>query len=125
MNDRYENLIKELRFRYHKKYKVELDDEILYIIIRINELQVDLKKDIKKNPPLTFPKSSDYLFYGLGKAISYLVAGIGFAFLGILIFAAFHNTGNPKIIEKKGEVLIQVQAQKVDGGDTTLNIPIK
>lgn len=75
---KYDDLLEELRLRYKKKYNKALDDEILYIIIRLNELQLDHKKDflllrkeIAKKPWVSFARSKDYFFYSLGQAVTY------------------------------------------------------
>jgi hypothetical protein len=125
MIDGYLNLLKELQFRYEKKYNVKLDDEILYIIIRINELQVDLKKDIKNNPPIIFPKSVDYFFYGLGKTVNYLVAGTGLTLLGLMVSHTWHPAGNVRILEKEGKVSVRMHAETSSGEDTLVEFPLK
>lgn len=75
---KYDDLLDELRMRYKRKYNKFLDDEILYIIIRLNELQLDhkrdilqVRKDIAKKPIISFNRSKDYFFYGLGQAVIY------------------------------------------------------
>lgn len=44
----YQTLLQELRHRYELKYGRVIDDEILYIIIRINELQVEMLKEFNR-----------------------------------------------------------------------------
>lgn len=44
----YDQLIKEVRHRYEIKYNKVLDDEIIYLIIRINELELGIKKELKE-----------------------------------------------------------------------------
>jgi hypothetical protein len=66
MNE-YQKTVEEFRHHYHQKYNVKLDDEILYFFIRVNEMQLDLKKEIKAIPKLTFKSKWDYFFYGLGR----------------------------------------------------------
>lgn len=66
MNE-YEKLLESFRNHYFLKYGIRLDDELLYLFIRINELQVDLKKEIRSIPKVAFRTGWDYFFYGLGK----------------------------------------------------------
>ena len=63
----YQKIIEEFRTHYRNKYDVSFDDEILYFFIRVNEMQMDLKKDIRKIPKVTFKSGWDYFLYGLGK----------------------------------------------------------
>ena len=86
---KYDHLLEELRLRYKRKYNKALDDEILYIIIRLNELQLDhkrdilqVRKDIAKKPVISFNRSQDYFFYSLGQAVTYGTA----LFVGLLVF---------------------------------------
>ena len=76
----YDDLLEELRLRYKRKYNRLLDDEVLYIIIRLNELQVDQKNDfqqlkraVSNKPRLAFSFGKDYFFYGLGQATGNLL----------------------------------------------------
>lgn len=63
----YQKAVEEFRHHYFTKYNVKLDDEILYFFIRVNEMQLDLKKEIKAIPKLTFKSGWDYFLYGLGR----------------------------------------------------------
>ena len=56
----YQELLEDIRHLYRQKYGLGLDDEILYLIIRINELQVDLKKGIKGVQKVAFRRGIDY-----------------------------------------------------------------
>jgi hypothetical protein len=72
----YQKILEEFRHHYFIKYNVKMDDEVLYFFIRINEMQKDLKKEIKAIPKITFKSGWDYFLYGLGRfsLISILVA---------------------------------------------------
>lgn len=63
----YQKIIEEFRTHYRNKYDISFDDEILYFFIRVNEMQMDLKKDIRKIPKVTYKSGWDYFLYGLGK----------------------------------------------------------
>jgi hypothetical protein len=65
--DNYQKKVEAFRHHYFTKYQVKLDDEILYFFIRINEMQIDLKKEIKAIPKVTFKSGWDYFLYGLGR----------------------------------------------------------
>ena len=63
----YQKILEEFRTHYHNKYDINFDDEILYFFVRVNEMQIDLKRDIRNLPKVTFKSGSDYFLYGLGK----------------------------------------------------------
>ncbi len=114
----YLELLEELRHRYKQRYGVGLDDELLYLIIRMNELQVDLKKDIRGIERVTFKKGSDYFMYGLGKAISILAIAIG---LAVMIYAYQVNKLSYRI--KEGSNGKQVELKNFnESGDTTIQL---
>src|ERR1017187_3928287 len=73
----YQKILEEFRTHYRNKYDINFDDEILYFFVRLNEMQIDLKKDIRNLPHVTFKTGWDYFLYGLGKWIvpSLIVAG--------------------------------------------------
>lgn len=87
----YRELLDELRHRYFKKYDAKLDDELLYIIIRINELQVDLKKDIQKTSKVAFNHPKDYFYYGLGSGIKWLIILFAVGVLGFTVYLFCFN----------------------------------
>jgi hypothetical protein len=66
MNE-YQKKLEAFRHHYFTRYNIKLDDEILYFFIRVNEMQVDLKKEIKAIPKITFKSGWDYFLYGLGR----------------------------------------------------------
>ena len=63
----YQKILEEFRTHYRNKYDISFDDEILYFFVRVNEMQMDLKKDIRNVPKVTFKTGWDYFLYGLGK----------------------------------------------------------
>jgi hypothetical protein len=63
----YQKILEEFRTHYRNKYEINFDDEILYFFVRLNEMQIDLKKDIRNLPKVTFKTGWDYFLYGLGK----------------------------------------------------------
>jgi hypothetical protein len=88
----YDDLLEELRLRYKRKYNKLLDDEILYIIIRLNELQMDQKNDFQQlkravasKPKLAFSFGKDYFFYGLGQATGTLIMWLISLFISLML----------------------------------------
>jgi len=63
----YKKILEEFRTHYRNKYDINFDDEILYFFVRVNEMQKDLKRDIRNLPKVTFKTGWDYFLYGLGK----------------------------------------------------------
>ena len=63
----YQKILEEFRTHYHNKYDIKFDDEILYFFVRVNEMQIDLKRDIRNLPKVTFKTGWDYFLFGLGK----------------------------------------------------------
>jgi hypothetical protein len=96
----YQKILEEFRTHYRNKYNISFDDEILYFFIRVNEMQTDLKKDIRKLPKITFKTGKDYFFYGLGRSLipSLLVIVIISA---IFFTAGFHNQSYQFMIPAK------------------------
>lgn len=96
-----EDLLAEFRHHYYKRYRVWLDDDLLYLLIRMNELNVSINKDnqslrqsidklygqLKKQ--VAFKNKWDYFLYGLGKSfvpailISSVLLVVGFHFIDI------------------------------------------
>lgn len=85
----YQKILEEFRTHYRNKYNISFDDEILFFFVRVNEMQTDLKKDIRKLPKVTFKTGWDYFMYGLGKwTIPSLIVTVFFSVL------FFMNTSN-------------------------------
>jgi hypothetical protein len=63
----YQKILEQFRTHYRNEYGINLDDEVLYFFVRVNEMQSDLKKDIRNLPKITFKTGWDYFLYGLGK----------------------------------------------------------
>jgi hypothetical protein len=66
MNE-YRKILEDFRHHYFIKHGIRLDDEILFFFIRINEMQNDLKHEIRSVPKITFSSGWDYFLYGVGK----------------------------------------------------------
>ncbi len=63
----YQKILEEFRTHYRNKYDINFDDEILYFFVRLNEMQMDLKKEIRNVPTIIFKSGWEYFLYGLGK----------------------------------------------------------
>ena len=63
----YQKVLEQFRTHYRNEYGINLDDEVLYFFIRVNEMQSGLKKDIRNLPKVTFKTGWDYFLFGLGK----------------------------------------------------------
>ena len=63
----YQKVLEQFRTHYRNEYGINLDDEVLYFFVRVNELQSDLKKDIRNLPKIIFKTGWDYFLYGLSK----------------------------------------------------------
>jgi hypothetical protein len=96
----YQKILEEFRTHYRNKYNISFDDEILYFFIRVNEMQTDLKKDMRKIPKVTFKTGKDYFFYGLGRSLipSLLVIAIISA---IFFISGFHKQSYEFMIPAK------------------------
>ena len=89
MKTDYQKILEEFRTHYRNKYDISFDDEILYFFIRVNEMQTDIKKDIRNLPKVTFKTGWDYFLYGLGK---WAMPSLIFAIFFLALF--FMNTLN-------------------------------
>ena len=83
---RYDKKLEVFRNHYFTNTGKKLDDELLYIIIKMSEVHADLKKDIKSNK-VVFTSSWDYFLFGLGS----LVTATIMACLFILVFLIIHK----------------------------------
>lgn len=63
----YQKVLEKFRTHYRNEYGINLDDEVLYFFVRVNEMQSGLKSDIRNLPKITFKSGWDYFLYGLGK----------------------------------------------------------
>ena len=85
----YQKILEEFRTHYRNKYDINFDDEILYFFVRLNEMQMDLKKEIRNVPAIIFKSGWEYFLYGLGKwLVPSLIATL------FLSFVLFINTCN-------------------------------
>ena len=85
----YQKILEEFRTHYRNKYDINFDDEILYFFVRLNEMQMDLKKEIRNVPAIIFKSGWEYFLYGLGK---WLVPSLIVTLF--LSFVLFINTCN-------------------------------
>lgn len=72
--EKNQRIMEDFRHLYFTRYGIKLDDEILLILIRINEMHRDLKKEINKSPKVQFRNSRDYLWFGIGRIMGIVLA---------------------------------------------------
>lgn len=77
MNE-FQKKVEQFRTHYFIKYGQKLDDEILYFFIRVNEMQVDLRKQMQqlskdiKSERIAFKNGKDYFLYGFGRISGFI-----------------------------------------------------
>lgn len=75
----YQKALDDLRSLYKREADIDMDDEVLYIFIRINSLQKQMNKSLKdfrkemtksinKIEKVQFRNKWDYFIYGIGKS---------------------------------------------------------
>ncbi|HAO06903.1 MAG TPA: hypothetical protein DCQ50_07920 [Chryseobacterium sp.] len=65
----YQRKLELFRAHYKNVYGVKHDDELLYIFMRMNEMQADINKNVKAISEIRFNKSWDYFMYALGSSL--------------------------------------------------------
>jgi hypothetical protein len=121
----YNRVLEDIRHIYKQKYNVVMDDELLYIIIRLNEMQGALNKKIESVPKLTFNSGKDYFFYGLGRFLSVLFVGVGLILLSCFLFVSKANTDKKtyEVIAAEKGMAVRLHGYNAVG-DTVLYFPI-
>lgn len=117
----YSKILEDIRHIYKQKYNVALDDELLYIIIRVNELQVSLNKKIDDIPKVTFPTGKDYFLYSFGKYLPFLFVGLGLILLSCFLFIYRSNSDlkTYEVISQPKGISVKLKGYN-DYGDTTV-----
>ena len=87
----YQKILEQFRTHYRNEYGINLDDEVLYFFVRVNEMQSDLKKDIRDLPKITFKTGWDYFLYGLGKWLIPSVIASAMLLVQLLFIANKHS----------------------------------
>ncbi len=106
----YQKILEEFRTHYRNKYDINFDDEILYFFVRLNEMQMDLKKEIRNVPAIIFKTGWEYFLYGLGK---WLVPSLIVTLF--LSFVLFINTCNgPAQISFPAKILTKNNTQYLE-----------
>lgn len=140
MND-YEKRLEEFRLHYLFNYGLKLDDEVLFFYIRVNEMQIDMKKEfvgvkdemftvktevsgmkqeIATIPRLVFKNGLNYFLYGMGKPIiPCLTASLvtGLAIILITIFKSYPiciNNGQPSLKIVQGDSIYYLPVKSAD-----------
>ena len=71
--DRHRRALEEFRHHYHIRHGIRLDDEVLFILMRVAHMHRELRREIRQRPTLQFRTSRDYLFYGMGRTAGILI----------------------------------------------------
>ena len=98
----YQKVLEQFRTHYRNEYGINLDDEVLYFFVRVNEMQSGLKKDIRNLPKITFKTGWDYFLYGLG---AWLVPSIIVSIM--LSVQLFLNTNRHSGEIRAGKIIIK------------------
>ena len=98
----YQKVLEQFRTHYRNEYGINLDDEVLYFFVRVNEMQSGLKRDIHKLPKITFKTGWDYFLYGLG---AWLVPSIIVSIM--LSVQLFLNTNRRLEAIQAGKIIIK------------------
>lgn len=69
----FKNKLEQFRLHYKNTYGIEMDDEILYFFIRVNEMQISLSKKLDGQPKIKFERSSDYFWFGMGTTTKWVL----------------------------------------------------
>lgn len=86
--EKNQRIMEDFRHLYFTRFGIKLDDEILLILIRINEMHRDVKKEINKSPKIQFRNSRDYLWYGIGRIMGIVLAVLLLTIFLFLLFRA-------------------------------------
>ena len=87
MENAYRKLVEQFRNHYKDKFGVQMDDDILYLIIRINEMHKDLKRDINNIPSVIFRTGWDYFLYGVGKSLKWVIIPFSILAIAVTLFS--------------------------------------
>ena len=118
----YQKVLEQFRTHYRNEYGINLDDEVLYFFIRVNEMQSGLKKDIRNLPKITFKTGWDYFLYGLG---AWLVPSIIVSI--ILSFQMFLNANNLSEDIQSNKIIIKnnIPYLEIKTDSSTFYLPIQ
>ncbi len=84
--DKHQRMREEFRHHYFTRHGIKFDDEILILLIRISQMHRDLRREIRRTPPLQFRSGRDYLFYGVGRVAGVTISLLLLVTLLVLIF---------------------------------------
>lgn len=119
MDNEFDKRVEEFRFHYFNMYGAKLDDEILYVFVRMNEMHVDLKKQIKNIPKVSFNSRWDYFMYGLGR---FTMAATISSLVLIVSYLLYKNNMDTSATDKTVESPLKIRVQV---GDTTYTLPLR
>lgn len=121
---KYNQVLEDVRHSYKQKYGVVLDDELLYLLVRMNELQQEVKKEMSQVQKVTFRKGTDYFWYGVGKTLSFLMFGVGLMVLSAFLYESNRNQRTYELAETKWGTVLKLEGYGTSG-DTVIHISSK
>jgi hypothetical protein len=71
--DRHQRMREEFRHYYYTRHGIRLDDEVLIILIRMAHMHRDIRRELRRSPPLQFKNRGDYFFYGMGRVTAVIL----------------------------------------------------
>lgn len=93
----YHKKLEAFKAHYKAEFDIALDDDILYIIIRMNEMQLDFQRQIKAIPEVRFKSAWEYFLYALGSSLKFfwiLVAALVLS--AAIVYYADHKVNYPE-----------------------------
>ena len=107
----YQKILEKFRTHYRNEYGINLDDEVLYFFVRVNEMQSGLKKDIHNLPKITFKTGWDYFLYGLGKwLIPSLIFSLTLSFIVVIVTQHHSQNLEEQIVIKNSLPYLEIKS---------------
>lgn len=111
--------MEDIRHQYRQQFGVRLDDELLYLLVRMDELQKGLQKELQSK--VIFHKGKDYFWYGVGQTVSYLVFGVGILLASIFLYEYGLNKKTYEVKQDATGMTIKMEMFN-EFGDTSIII---
>lgn len=113
----YHKKLEAFKAHYKSEFDVALDDDILYIIIRMNEMQLDFKRQIKTIPEVRFKSAWEYFLYALGSSLKFFwILMAALALSAAIVYYTDHKMAMKEqqieIQDQKKIVLLKSKADK-------------
>lgn len=106
----FQKKLAAFKAHYKSEFDISPDDEIFYMIIRMNEMQLAITKEIKGIDQVRFNNRWDYFMYALGSSLKYfwiILAALILSF-GIVYYTdhkiSYHEMNHSGAIQTKDSV---------------------